>query len=59
MANKTFLVVLGRTTLKVMERARIPVVDVTVKKDNLLLYVLKLFGILAGRCGSVVVRERD
>ena len=42
-----------------MERARIPVVDVTVKKDNLLLYVLKLFGILAGRCGSVVVRERD
>ena len=27
--------------------------------NSLLLYVLKLFGILAGRCGSVVVRERD
>ena len=33
--------------------------DVTVKKESLLVYVLKFFGILAGRCGSVVVRERD
>ena len=37
-----------------------PVIDdVTVKKDSLLVYVLNFFGILAGRCGSVVVRERD
>ena len=35
-------------TLKVTERAR----DVTVKKDCLLVYALKFFGILAGRCGS-------
>ena len=28
-------------------------------KDSLLVYVLKYFRILAGRCGSVVVRERD
>ena len=34
-------------------------IDVTVKKDSLLIYVLKFFGILAGRCGSVVARERD
>ena len=34
-------------------------IDVTVKKDSLLIYVLKFFGILARRCGSVVVRERD
>ena len=33
--------------------------DVTVKKDSLLIYVLKFFGILSGRCGSVVVSERD
>ena len=36
-----------------------PVVYVSVKKDSLLVYVLKFFGILAGRCGSAVVRERD
>ena len=29
-------------------------------KDSLIVYVLStIFGILAGRCGSVVVRERD
>ena len=35
------------------------VIDVTVKTDSLLVNVLKFFGLLAGRCGSVVVRERD
>ena len=35
-----------------------PVIDVKVKKDSLLADLLKFFGILAGRCGSVVVRER-
>ena len=34
-------------------------IDVTVKKDSLLIYVLEFFGILAGGCGSVFVRERD
>ena len=34
------------STFKVMERAMVT-------------YRLKFFGILAGRCGSVVVRERD
>ena len=42
-----------------MERVGAPVIDVTVKKDSLLVYVLNFFGILADRCGSVVVRERD
>ena len=32
-----------------------PIIDVTVKKDNLLVFVL----ILLGRCGSAKVRERD
>ena len=42
-----------------MERAiGSPVIDVTVKRDSLLVYVLNFFGILFGRCGSVVVRER-
>ena len=36
-----------------------PVIDVTDKKDSLLVHVLNVFVILAGRCGSVVVRERD
>ena len=35
------------------------IIDVTVKKDSLLVYVINFFGILAGRCGSLVVRERD
>ena len=45
--------------LKLWKGLRSAVDDVTVKKDSLLLYVLKFFGSLAGRCGSVVVRERD
>ena len=35
-----------------------PVIDVTVKKAKLLVYVLNFCGILAHRCGNVVVRER-
>ena len=35
-----------------------PVIDVNVKKDSLLVDILKFFGILAGGCDSVVVRER-
>ena len=42
-----------------MEGARFTVIDVSVKKDSLLVYGLKFFGIMAGRCSSVVVRERD
>ena len=38
-------------TLKIMERARVTCC--------LLVYLLKFFRILASRCGSVVVRERD
>jgi len=34
-----------------------PVIDVSVKKNSLLVYVL--FGIFAGRFCSVVIRERD
>ena len=30
-----------------------PVIDVNVKKDSLLVDILKFFGILAGRCCSV------
>ena len=38
-----------------------PVIDVSVEKKSFFFffYVLTFFGILAGRCGSVVVRERD
>ena len=35
-----------------------PVIDVTVKKDSLSVYVLKFFQHF-GRWGSLVVRERD
>ena len=42
-----------------MKRARVTCYDVTVKKDSLLVYVLKFFEILVGWYGSVVVRERD
>ena len=42
-----------------MERVGSPVIYVPVKKDSLLVYVLIFFGILAGPCCSVVVRERD
>ena len=45
--------------LKSWKRIGSPVIDVSVKKDSMLVYVLKFFGILAGRCGSVVIRERD
>ena len=41
-----------------MERAR-AVIDVTVKKDSVLVYVLKFFLNFGGRCGSVVLRKRD
>ena len=34
-----------------------PVIDVNVKKDSLLVDILKFFGILAGRCGSVVLKR--
>ena len=43
---------------KIMESARVPVIDVTVKKAKLLVYVLNFCGILAHQCGNVVVRER-
>ena len=36
-----------------------PIIDVSVKKNGLLVCVLRFLGILAGQCGSVVVRERD
>ena len=63
-ANNTFLNSLRKNdieaqaefTLKVMERDRSPVIDVT-KKNSLLVYVLNFFGILASRCSSVVVRD--
>ena len=32
-------------------------IHVTVKEDSLLVYVLKFFGNLAGRCGSAVVSK--
>ena len=58
-----FLIGLERTTLKAKLNLRLklwnglgpPVIDVSVKKDSLLVYVLNLFGILVCRCGSVVV----
>ena len=46
-------------TLKLWKGLGSTVIDVTVKKDSLLVYVLNFIGILAGRCGSVVVRERN
>ena len=36
-----------------------PVIDVTVKKDSLQVYVLNLFGILTGLCGCLVASERE
>ena len=55
--------VLERTTLKPKLNFRFkshlsPVIDVSVKKDCLLVYILKFFEFLAGRWGSVVVQER-
>ena len=65
-ANNTFLNSLRNHveaqvefTLKFMEGTKFTVIDVSVKKDSLLVYALKFLRILAGRCGSVVVRERD
>ena len=54
-ANNTFLNSLEKNhveahvefTLKIMERA-----DVSIKIDSLLVYLLKIFGILAGQCGG-------
>ena len=37
----------------------LPVIDLLVKKDSVLVWVLKCFGISADRYGSVVIRERD
>ena len=62
-----FLIDLERATLnpklnpclKLWKGLGSPVIDVSVKRDSLLVYRLKFFGILAGRCGSVVLRERD
>ena len=61
------IIVLERTTLKptLNLRQRLwkglgsPIIDVSVKKDNLLVYVLQFFDIWAGRYGNVVARERD
>ena len=38
---------------------RSPAIDVSVKKDSLLVYVRNFFGLLAGQCGGVVIRQRD
>ena len=64
-ANNTFLNSLRNHveaqvefTLKFMEGARFTAIDVSVKRDSLLVYALKFFGILTGRCGSVVDRIR-
>ena len=45
--------------LKLWKGLGSPVIDVSVKRDSLLVYRLKFFGILAGLSGIVVVRERD
>ena len=67
-ANNTFWIVLERTALKPKLNLRLklwkglvsPVIAVSVKKKNsLLVKVLKLFGILAGLCGCVMLREKD
>ena len=36
-----------------------PVINISVKRDSLLVYVFKFFELLARRCDSVVVRGRD
>ena len=65
-ANNTFLNSLRKNELKLKPKLKpklkelgSPVIDVTVKEGSLLVYVLNFFGISAGRCGSVVIRERD
>ena len=42
-------------TIKIMERARVACYCITVKKNISLVYVLNFFGILAGRCGNVII----
>ena len=44
---------------KLWKRLGSPVINISVKKYSLLVYVFKLFGVLAGQCDSVVVRGRD
>ena len=46
-------------TLKVMEMDWVTCYWCISCRDSLLVYVLKFCGILAGRCGSVVVRKRE
>ena len=41
--------------LKLWKGLGSPVIDETVKKDTLLVYVINFFGILAGPFGSLVV----
>ena len=46
-------------TFKVMERASVTCYCcISLKKNSLLVKVLKLFGILAGLCGCVMLREK-
>ena len=65
-ANNTFLNSLRKSDVEAQVEKKLwkvlgsPVIDLTGKKDSLLVkYVLKCFGIMVGRCGSVVVKERD
>ena len=46
-------------TFKLWKGPVSPVIAVSVKKNSSLVYVLKLFGILAGLCGCVMLREKD
>ena len=62
-----FVIVAERTTLETKLNLRLKlwkgpgsaVIDVSVKKNSLLVCVRKFLGILVGQCGSVEVRERD
>ena len=44
---------------KLWKRLGSPVINISVKKYSLLVYVFKLFGVLAGQCDSVAVRGRE
>ena len=56
--RKNYVEVHVEFMFKVMERAWVPcTIDVSFKKDSLLVDLLYVFGSVAGRCGSVVVRE--
>jgi len=64
MANNTFLNSLRKNDVEAQveftsKGPGSPVIDLSVKKDSVLVYVLNFFGILADRCGSVVVMGRD